>query len=198
MALAFQLTRGRTAAKQAQALSAGARVSATLVAATGPKVQVTGARRTPINGPEVFESRLAPCGTFTAPEKKTLCRWAIAQAGQAMNQTSCPGSPHPQESIEEGWPDQTCHHRTTAGIVKQARATRWKAIVRRVGRPRSMLSAEDAASAVARRCGTALLWPDSPRMVSSAGCVDTSIPLVTAAERTAGSPRDEVPHSAFL
>src|ERR1700728_3220528 len=125
MAPAFQLTSGRIAAKQAHALRAGASVSATLVAVTGPKSHVTGARTTPTSGPEVFESRLAPCGTFTAPEKNTLCKWVMAQAGQAMNQTSCAGSPHPQVSIEEGWPDQTCHHRTMAGTVKQASATRW-------------------------------------------------------------------------
>ena len=47
-----------------------------------------------------------------------------------MNQTSCAGSPHPQVSSEEGWPDQTCHHRRTAGTVKQARARRWKPTVR--------------------------------------------------------------------
>src|ERR1700733_7381456 len=131
MAPAFHLTRGRIAAKQAHALTAGASVSATLVAVTGPKSQVTGARTTPTSGPEVFESRLAPCGTLTAPEKNTLCRWVMAQAGQAMNQTSCAGSPHPQVSTEEGWPDQTCHHRRTAGTVKQTRASSCRPTVRR-------------------------------------------------------------------
>src|ERR1700678_205182 len=130
MAPAFQVTRGRMAAKQAHALRAGARVSATLVAVTGPNSHVTGARTEPTSGPEVFESRLAPCGTLTTPEKNRLCRWVMAQAGQAMNQTSCAGSPHPQVSAEEGWPDQTCHHRTMAGMVKQARARRWKPTVR--------------------------------------------------------------------
>ncbi len=76
------------AAKQAHALSAGARVSATLVAVTGPKSQVTGASTTPTSGPDVFDSRLAPWGTFTTLAKKTLCRCMTAQAGQAMNQTS--------------------------------------------------------------------------------------------------------------
>ena len=123
MAPAFQPTSGRTAAKQAQALSAGARVRATLVALTGPKSHVTGASTTPTSGPDVLESRLAPCGTFTTPEKKMLCRWVTAQAGQAMNQTSCAGSPHPQVSDVEGWPDQTCHHKTMAGTVKHASAT---------------------------------------------------------------------------
>src|SRR5271155_4563715 len=122
MAPAFQVTRGRMAAKQAHALRAGARVSATLVAVTGPKSHVTGASTMPTSGPDVFESRLAPCGTFTAPEKKTLCRCVMAQAGHAMNHTSCAGSPQPHVSADEGCPDHTCHHRTTAGPVKQARA----------------------------------------------------------------------------
>ena len=39
----------------------------------------------------------------------------MAQAGQAMNQTSWAGSPHPQVSAAAGWPDQTCHHRTHGG-----------------------------------------------------------------------------------
>src|SRR5271165_6220466 len=110
MAPGFHVTSGRIAAKQAHALSAGARVSATLVAVTGPKSHVTGASTTPTNVPEVFDNRLAPSGTFTAPEKKRLWRWAMAQAGHAMNHTSCAGSPHPQVRVEAGWPDQTCHH----------------------------------------------------------------------------------------
>src|SRR3984957_1819031 len=131
MAPTFQVTRGRMAAKQAHALSAGARVSATLVAVTGPKSQVTGASTTPTNGPDVFDSRLAPWGTLTTLAKKTLCRCMTAQAGQAMNQTSWAGSPQPHVNADEGWPDQTCHHRTMAGTVKQARASRWKPTVRR-------------------------------------------------------------------
>ena len=47
----------------------------------------------------------------------------MAHAGQAMNQTSWAGSPQPQVSADDGWPDHTCHHTTTAGTVKQARAT---------------------------------------------------------------------------
>ncbi len=50
------------AAKQAHALSAGASVSATLVAAIGPKSHVTGASTTPTSVPEVFDNRLAPRG----------------------------------------------------------------------------------------------------------------------------------------
>ena len=124
------------AAKHAQALRAGASVSAALVAATGPNSQVTGARTTPTSVPDVFESRLAPSGTFTAPEKTGLWRWAMAQAGQATNQTSCAASPHPHVSTAEGCPDQTCHHRTTAGTVKQARATTWNPMVRATCGPR--------------------------------------------------------------
>ncbi len=48
-----------------------------------------------------------------------------------MNQTSCAGSPQPQVSVDDGWPDQTCHHSTTAGTVKQAMATTWKPTARR-------------------------------------------------------------------
>src|SRR6516225_941102 len=92
----FHVTSGRTATKHPQALSAGARVSATLVATTGPKSHVTGASTTPMSVPDVFDNRLAPSGTLTTLEKKGSCRWAIAHAGQAMNQTSCAGSPHAQ------------------------------------------------------------------------------------------------------
>ncbi len=102
MAPAFQVTSGRTAAKQPHALSAGARVSATFVAVTGPTSHVTGASTTPTNVPDVFDRRLAPRGTLTAPEKNRLWRCAMAQAGQAMNQTSCAGSPHPQVRVAEG------------------------------------------------------------------------------------------------
>src|ERR1700677_2048569 len=172
MAPAFQLTSGRIAAKQAHALRAGASVSATLVAVTGPKSHVTGASTTPTSVPEVLESRLAPCGTFTAPEKNTLCRWVMAQAGHAMNQTSCARSPQPQVSTEEGWPDQTCHHRTMAGTVKQARARRWKPTVRntRSARPGPSYRARRSPSAAAPVCGTELLWPGSPGLVSCTAC----------------------------
>ena len=121
------------------------------MAVTGPNSHVTGARTTPTSGPEVFESRLAPCGTLTAPEKNRLCRWVMAQAGQAMNQTSCAGSPHPQVSAEEGWPDQTCHHRTMAGIVKQARARRWNPTVRNARRARARASVREEELLVCRR-----------------------------------------------
>src|SRR5271165_1597832 len=125
MAPGFHVTSGRSAAKQPHALSAGARVSATLVAATGPKSHVTGANTTPIKVPDVFDRRLAPSGTFTAPEKMRLWRWAMAQAGQAMNQTSWAGSPHPQVRVDEGWPDHTCHQSATAGMVNRAMAATW-------------------------------------------------------------------------
>src|ERR1700721_3066649 len=101
MAPGFHVTSGRMAAKHAHALSAGARVSATLVAVTGPSNHVTGASTAPTRVPEVFDRRLAPAGTFTAPEKKRLWRCAMAQAGHAMNQTSWAGSPHPQVSVDE-------------------------------------------------------------------------------------------------
>ena len=107
-------THGGEAAPRAEP---GARVSATLVATIGPKAHVTGASTTPTSVPEVFESRLAPSGTLTAPEKKRLCRCAMAQAGHAMNQTSWAGSPQPQVSDAEGCPVQTSHHRTMAGTV---------------------------------------------------------------------------------
>src|SRR5580700_5756587 len=87
----FHVTKGRMATKQPQALSAGARVSATLVEATGPNSQVTGASTTPTSVPDVFDNRLAPWGMLTTPEKNGLCRWAIAQAGHAVNQTCCAG-----------------------------------------------------------------------------------------------------------
>ena len=102
MAPGFHDTRGRMAAKQPHALSAGARVSATLVAVTGPKSHVTGASSTPTNVPEVFERRLAPWGTLTAPEKKRSWRCASAQAGHAMNHTSWAGSPQAQVRADEG------------------------------------------------------------------------------------------------
>src|ERR1700722_1795857 len=194
MAPTFQVTRGRMAAKQAHALSAGARVSATLVAVTGPKSQVTGASTTPTNGPDVFDSRLAPWGTLTTLAKKTLCRCMTAQAGQAMNQTSWAGSPQPHVNADEGWPDQTCHHRTMAGTVKQASATRWKPTVRRpfdtaprpAGRP---------ADASALQTPVSLLWVG---MTSCTTGVDTSIPLVTDVERTATSFWDEVGRGPFV
>src|SRR5579875_1644619 len=121
-----QPTNRRRASQHPQALSPGARVSATLVATTGPHSQVTGLRTTPISVPEVFESRLAPKGTFTAPEKKTLAPWASAHAGHAMNHTSCAGSPQAQVRVEEGWPAHTCHHSTMAGTVKNAMRARWR------------------------------------------------------------------------
>src|ERR1700722_11785711 len=181
MAPAFQVTRGRMAAKQAHALRAGARVSATLVAVTGPKSHVTGASTRPTSGPDVLERRLAPWGTITTVAKKTLCRCAMAQAGQAMNQTSWAGSPQPQVSADEGWPDQTCHHRMMAGNVKQARATTWKPMVRDPLNARLWPARWRGGTATADGpAGSVWLG-----MASGTGCVDTSIPLVTAAERTA-------------
>ena len=99
-----------------------------------------------------------------------------------MNHTSCAGSPQPHVSDVEGCPDQTCHHSTTAGTVKQASATTWKPIVRRTGGTRS---------AAPGGCSASPWSPGSGSIMSGVGCVDTSIPLVTAAERTAGRLRNE-------
>ena len=52
--------------------------------------------------PDVFDSRLAPAGTFTTLEKNGLWRWVMAQAGQARNQTSCAGSPQAHVSVFAG------------------------------------------------------------------------------------------------
>ena len=126
------------ATKQPQALRAGASVSATLVAATGPNSHVTGARSAPTRVPDVFDSRFAPSGTLTAPEKNTLWRSAMAQAGHTVNHTCCAGSPQPHVRVDEGCPDQTCHHRATAGTVKPAIATAWNPMARTT-RPRSVV-----------------------------------------------------------
>ena len=195
MAPAFQVTSGRMAAKQAQALSAGARVSATFVDATGPNSHVTGASTTPTSVPDVFDSRFAPSGTFTAPENSRLWRCAMAEAGQAMNQTSWAGSPQPQVSAADGCPDQTCHHSTTAGTVKQKSATAWKATVRRPRptRPWPVSTAEEGSCSGSSTRSGSPSSPLSPGAVSCVGCADTSIPLVTAAERTAGPPGNEDP-----
>ena len=105
----------------------------------------------------------------------------MAQAGQAMNQTSCAGSPHPHVSADEGWPDQTCHHRTMAGTVKQARATRWNPTVRRPREARPCPACPPAVAGTADPSG----WSPWLGMSSGTVCVDTSIPPVTDAERTA-------------
>jgi len=118
MAAVFQVTTRRTATQHPQALSPGASVSATLVAATGPQIRVIGLSTSPIRVPAVLESRLAPLGTLTAFEKNRLAPCHKAQAGQAMNQTSWAGSPQAQVRVEVGCPVHTCHHSTRAGTVK--------------------------------------------------------------------------------
>ncbi len=128
--MGFHVTSRRMATKHPHALRAGASVSATLVEATGPNNHVTGARSTPTRSPDVLESRFAPSGTFTAPVKKRLWRWAMAHAGHSVNQTCCAGSPQPHVRLEAGWPDHTCHHRATAGTVNPAMTTRWKPMPR--------------------------------------------------------------------
>ena len=79
----------------------------------------------------------------------------MAQAGHAMNQTSCAGSPHPHVRVAEGCPDQTCHHRTTAGT---AEAGRWRRRgSRRCARPgRCGCEPRAARRAGARRLGRRL------------------------------------------
>src|SRR5580658_7867338 len=126
IAAGFQFTKERTASQHPHALTAGAKVSATLVDTTGPHNHVTGLKTTPIRVPEVLDNRLAPKGTFTAWEKKRLAPCATAQAGQAMNHTSCAGSPHAQVRVDDGWPLQTCHHRAMAGSEKSTIHTAWR------------------------------------------------------------------------
>ncbi len=106
----------------------------TLVEKMGPANQVTGASTTPTSVPDVFESRFAPWGTFTAPEKKGLWKWAMAQAGQAVNQTCWAGSPQSHVMVADGCPLQTCHHRMTPGTANSAIASRWRP-TRRAARP---------------------------------------------------------------
>ena len=163
MAAAFQVTTRRSATQHPQALSPGASVNATLLAATGPHRRVTGLSTNPIRVPDVFDKRLAPYGTLTAPEKNGLAACHNAQAGQAMNQTSCAGSPQAQVSVEVGLPDHTCHHSTTAGNVKATMHARWKS-ARRTARARrarvpvvpETRAAEGSAvqSGSARSCGS--------------------------------------------
>ena len=74
----------------------------------------------------------------------------MAQAGHAMNQTSWAGSPQPHVKLDDGCPDQTCHHRMTAGTVKQAMRDEVK------GRPRRAHAAPGSAPPASRRsrcCG---------------------------------------------
>ena len=72
----------------------------------------------------------------------------MAQAGHAMNHTSCAGSPQAQVRVDEGWPDHTCHHSTTAGRLKRAMAPRWKPTARaaRPVRLRRPGAADDSSS----------------------------------------------------
>ena len=106
MAAVFQLTTRRSATQHPQALSPGASVNATLVAATGPQIRVMGLSTSPMRVPDVLESRLAPKGTLTALEKNGLAACHNAQAGQAMNQTSWAGSPQAQVRVDVGCPVQ--------------------------------------------------------------------------------------------
>jgi hypothetical protein len=78
------------------AVSAGVSVEATLSAATGPQIQVTGTsgRLSPVT--EVCASRLMPPGWNSAVEKNGLCPWASAVAGHWKNHRKRAGSPQPQ------------------------------------------------------------------------------------------------------
>src|SRR3984957_12599180 len=171
------------AAKHAQALSAGASVRATLVAATGPNNPVTGARTTPTSVPAVFDSRFAPEGTLTRLEKNGLCRWTMAQAGQATNQTSWAGSPQAHVNVFAGWPNQTCHHKSTAGTVNNTMAPRWNPSVlaaRTAVPPRSADCTRETAS------GSPEFERRSAVPVSSGSAwVDACLPIITPHERSA-------------
>lgn len=175
------------ATKQAHALSAGASVSATLVETTGPKAQVTGARTTPTRVPDVFDSRLAPSGTLTTPEKNGLCRWAMAQAGQAMNHTSWAGSPHAEVRVEAGCPSHTCHQRTTAGSAKSTMARAWKPTARATRSAR--LRGRGGGSGAAAPGGSSPPGGSGARSSGGGdrrvGWVVTSVALVTPTERSA-------------
>ncbi len=196
--MGFHVTNDRTATKHPHALRAGANVSATLVETTGPNKTVTGARSTPTRSPDVLESRFAPLGTFTAPVKKRPCRWAMAHAGHSVNHTCCAGSPQPQVRLEAGWPDHTCHHRTTAGTANPTMAVRWnatprsaRAIGRRGDRPLRLPPFGDGRLLGVGR-PLSFVGAGRPRAAggaggSSVGCVDTSVRLVTAGERTAST-----------
>ena len=71
------------------------------------------------------------------------------------------------------------------------RHTRWV-------RPGPPERARCAASAAAPVGGTGLPRPGPAGLVSCTGCVDTSIPLVTAAERTAGPLDNEALAGVFV
>ena len=181
-------------------------MSATLVEATGPKSHVTGASTTPTSVPEVLDSRLAPSGTLTAPEKNRLCRCAMAQAGQAVNQTCCAGSPQPHVSVDDGCPDQTCHHSTTAGTAKQTMATTWKPTARTARRARLAgtggvglgCSSGAGASAAATSAATSVVTskrsgPTGVPGVSYLGCVDTAFPTRHCRRAYSEAPRVQGP-----
>src|ERR1700756_4417648 len=99
-----------------------------------------------------------------------------------MNQTSCAGSPQPQVKVFAGCPDQTCHHRTTAGTVNRAMTPRWKPTAL-AGRARPLLRGEPTSvrlsyeEAFARE-SVALVSPGSTS-------ADACLPIVTPPERSA-------------
>ena len=81
--------------KAKKALSAGANVEATLRAATGPQIQVTGTSGMLSPSTEVCASRLIPWGWKRAVEKNGLCPCASAVAGHWKNHRKRAGSPQP-------------------------------------------------------------------------------------------------------
>jgi hypothetical protein len=97
----------------ARADSAGARVSATFIDATGPHSQVNGASATPRATTLVSSSRLIPPGWNSQVECRTSCPWIRAKAGQRKNHRKRAASPQPQVATSVGREDHTCHHRPT-------------------------------------------------------------------------------------
>ena len=107
-------THRRTSTNMADADSAGARVRATFMDATGPKAQVTGVSTTPRASSDVLASRLTPPGCDMAVEYSGSSPWARAWAGQAKNHRNSALSPQPQVVVDAGCADHTPHHTTRA------------------------------------------------------------------------------------
>ena len=84
----------------------------------------------------------------------------MAQAGQAVNQTCCAGSPQAQVIVAEGCPLQTCHQRITLGTANSAIASRWRN-TRRVSRSNGDEPSRPAWRSVAT-AGTSSIVATSP------------------------------------
>ena len=95
-----------------KAVSAGARVEATLSDATGPQIHVTGTSGMLSPVTEVLASRLMPVGWKSAVEKKGLCPCASAVAGHWKNHRNNAGSPQPQRVWVVAPSDQAWAHNT--------------------------------------------------------------------------------------